>query len=221
MLLLVVSDIHGNLRALNKIVKAVAGKKVDAVIVAGDVTDFGTGENAIQTLNILKDVNKKIFYVPGNCDYVDTFDIKELEEMNIHGKHAKINDLFVVGVGGSVETPFSTPFELGEEEIDSLLEKAYRSAKQPKNFILVSHTPPYNTRLDLTYSGLHTGSKTVRAFIEEHKPMLVVCGHIHEARGTDKLGESLMVNPGPARKGYYALVSIEKSHEIEIFLGEA
>lgn len=221
MLLLVVSDIHGNITALSKIIKAVSGKKIEAIIVAGDVTDFGTGENALQILNTLKQVSKKIFYVPGNCDYVDTFDIKELDEMNIHGKYVKIGDLFVIGVGGSIETPFSTPFELGEEEIDSLLEKAYRAAKQPKNFILVSHTPPYNTRLDLTYRGLHAGSKAVRTFIEEYKPMLVICGHIHEARGTDKLEESLMVNPGPARKGYYALVTIEKSQEPEIFLGEA
>jgi putative phosphoesterase len=221
MLLLAVSDIHGNLNAVNRIIKAVEKKKIDAVLVAGDITDFGTGDNAIRILNMFKTVSKKVFYVPGNCDYVDTFDAKELDEMNIHGRYAQIGNIIVIGVGGSVETPFSTPFELGEEEFDSLLEKAYRSAKQPKDFILVSHTPPYNTRLDLTARGIHAGSKTIRAFIETYEPKLVICGHIHEAKGIDNLGKSLMVNPGPARKGFYTLIKIEAAQQPEIFLGEA
>ncbi len=221
MLLLVVTDIHGNLGAVDRIIKAVNKKKIDAVLVAGDVTDFGTGDNALQVLNLFKQVSKKIFYVPGNCDYVDTFDTKELDEMSLHGRYTKIGNVTVIGVGGSVETPFSTPFELGEEEIDSLLEKAYRAAKQPKDFILISHTPPYNTRLDLTASGIHAGSKAVRSFIEEYEPKLVICGHIHEARGIDTLGKILMVNPGPARRGFYALVKIEGAQQPEIYLGEA
>jgi hypothetical protein len=46
----------------------------------------------------------------------------------------------------------------------------------------------------------------VRTFIETHSPDVAVVGHIHEGRGTVRLGDTLVVNPGAFREGGYAIV---------------
>jgi len=44
---------------------------------------------------------------------------------------------------------------------------------------------------------LHVGSESVRKIIEEYQPILCACGHIHESRCIDKIGETIIVNPSP------------------------
>ena len=64
--------------------------------------------------------------------------------------------------------------------------------------IVVSHGPPY----DCVDGGMkllngerpRLGSPALRAYIERHAPRLVICGHIHEANGVDRIGETLIVN---------------------------
>jgi Icc-related predicted phosphoesterase len=75
--------------------------------------------------------------------------------------------------------------------------------------VLVSHSPPKNTRLDMVWSGEHVGSIAVRNFIEKFKPALVISGHVHEARGIDSVGETTLVNTGPALAGNYAEIRLE------------
>jgi Icc-related predicted phosphoesterase len=60
---------------------------------------------------------------------------------------------------------------------------AEKWAKIPPNTdILVVHGPPHKIR-DKTQEGAHHGSTTLLNRINEIKPGLVVCGHIHEDRG--------------------------------------
>jgi hypothetical protein len=108
-----------------------------------------------------------------------------------------------MGVGGSSYTPFDTPFELAEEEIMDTLNRGWIDHGS-RWTVLVSHEPPRDTRVDRTFSGMHVGSPSVRRFVEEKKPSIVFCGHIHEARGKDKINDTIIVNPGAARHGNYA-----------------
>jgi Icc-related predicted phosphoesterase len=64
--------------------------------------------------------------------------------------------------------------------------------------------------VDLVHSGFHVGSTAVRDFIEEAQPDLVICGHIHESRGKDKIENSVVINCGAAKEGNYALVEISE-----------
>lgn len=48
--------------------------------------------------------------------------------------------------------------------------------------LLVTHGPAQGI-LDCTLEGLHAGCQDLRARIEQIKPRVHVCGHIHEARG--------------------------------------
>jgi len=59
--------------------------------------------------------------------------------------------------------------------------------------ILVVHGPP-NGLTDLVQRGENVGSTTLRKRIEEIKPKLVVCGHIHEDYKVIKFGETFIAN---------------------------
>jgi len=62
----------------------------------------------------------------------------------------------------------------------------------------------------------HVGSTSVRAIVEEFAPPLVLCGHIHEARGVARHGPTTIVNPGPAAAGHRALVEINGDIRVQL-----
>jgi Icc-related predicted phosphoesterase len=45
---------------------------------------------------------------------------------------------------------------------------------------------------------------------------LVVCGHVHEARGTDEIGGTIIVNPGPAQNWFYSQIELADSLKIRL-----
>jgi len=75
-------------------------------------------------------------------------------------------------------------------------------------FVFLTHQPPAGTKVD-GVEGRHTGSTAIREFILDMRPILAVSGHMHEAFGTDMLGGTLLVNPGPFRHGRYAVIELE------------
>jgi Icc-related predicted phosphoesterase len=84
-----------------------------------------------------------------------------------------------------------------------------------KTLILVTHQPAWNTKLD-TASDRHTGSRAIRGFIETHQPVLAVSGHMHEAYGTDRIGPTTLVNPGPWRNSRYAVADLSLPARVEL-----
>ena len=38
-----------------------------------------------------------------------------------------------------------------------------------------------------------------------------MCGHIHESPGKDMIGNTMIINPGPAMDGYYGIIEITGS----------
>ena len=83
----------------------------------------------------------------------------------------------------------------------AILQDAHAQVKEAEHLILVAHPPPLNTRTDVIASGIHVGSPAVRTFIEAVQPALCLTGHIHEARGTDLLGATRIINPGMLKDG--------------------
>lgn len=206
------TDFHGFKPAFELFAKEIKTLKADIMVICGDITNFGTIEQAKNLLLILTKTGTPIFFVPGNCDPPSLVNVNFEGVRCIHGASALYNDLIFMGVGGSPITPFNTFFEMSEEEISGVLQECLHKLggeAGKHKMILLSHSPPKNTVLDRTYSGIHAGSTSVRRFIEEHKPLLVVCGHIHEAKGKERINGTLVINPGPARQGNCAVISIE------------
>ena len=75
-----------------------------------------------------------------------------------------------------------------EERLNQLL-------RENPNAILLTHNPPYG-KVDTAWNNKHVGSKIILNAIKKHKPNLVLCGHIHEAKGKAKIGKSEVYNLG-------------------------
>jgi hypothetical protein len=99
--------------------------------------------------------------------------------------------------------------EWSESEIADHLEAAYDGVDTDSPVVLVSHQPPSDTVVDLAGIGKHVGSAAVRHWIERHRPAVCCSGHIHEAQGTDAIGDTLLVNPGPFLDGRYAWIELD------------
>lgn len=215
MKVLIVTDFHGEKKAVKMTRDKSLKEMVDVVVVCGDVTHFGDIKTAESLLKILAEVRLPILFVPGNCDPPElSQDVDVKGVFCLHGRCKEFDELSFIGVGGGTPSPFYTTFELREEEISSTLMHAYKCLSKNKRFMLVSHVPPKDTKLDITHTGSHVGSLAVRKFIINKKPVAVACGHIHESRGVDHINSVEMVNVGPARLGYCAVAIVDQKLKI-------
>ncbi|GAH46051.1 unnamed protein product, partial [marine sediment metagenome] len=146
----------------------------------------------------------------GNFDRQEVEDYLTEQKISLHG-HAFIReDIGIFGVGGSNITPLNTPNEYEENEIASFILQGYQKIKDIPFKLFVSHAPPFNTKVDMLQSGRHVGSTAVREFIEKYQPDLCVTGHIHEAKGEDYIGRTLIINPGMLKNRGYVKIFKEK-----------
>lgn len=83
--------------------------------------------------------------------------------------------------------------------------KLNKLLKENPNSILITHNPPYGI-LDKAYDGKHVGSKIILKAIKNHSPKILLCGHIHEARGKARIGKTIVYNLGS--HGDYKVLNI-------------
>jgi Icc-related predicted phosphoesterase len=216
MKVLIGTDFHSKESAFEAFAEKAEENNVEVIVICGDVTHFGSLQEAQYLLSLLIGLRVPVLFVPGNCDPPSLVGVDMEGVACIHGKSVSIGDLTFLGVGASPPTPFSTPFEMAEDKIMETLNRASSNLPVNRWFVLVSHTPPWNTRLDRTSLGLHVGSLSVRKFIEERQPSIVFCGHIHEAKGKEKIGKTVIVNPGPARHGDYVIALFNTELTLEL-----
>lgn len=212
--LLVLGDHHGDIENTLKYLEKLSELKFDVIIYSGDFTDINAPKGFTQRditeliVEELKTLEKPVFAVPGNNDTKGVIEVLKNESISLHGKGKIMDDYGFYGFGGA-KTPFGTPLEPSEEELKSGLEKAWNDVVGAKYKIQVTHNPPHGTRLDIIRVGSHVGSNAVREFIKTKKPILAISAHIHEAKGTDMLGNSFLINGGKFPEGYFGLVNIK------------
>ena len=217
MRILAAADFHGNSGAENNLSKFLK-LGYDCLVLIGDLTNFGPPEVAESILELAKSSGIPYFSVPGNCDPKSILQVLEKHGTSIHGKCSRLGDVSFVGLGGSNLTPFNTPFELTEIEIQE--ELAAASCDTGEKWVLVTHAPPHGTKVDRIKEGTHVGSKSIRQYIEQKQPLIALCGHVHEARGIDALGRTIIINPGPITKGFAAEVNIGDKRKVNFRLLE-
>ncbi|MEM1582087.1 MAG: metallophosphoesterase family protein [Candidatus Bathyarchaeia archaeon] len=212
------TDFHGFRPAFESFAEEAKMQEVNLVILSGDVTNFGTVDQAKSLLSILLKTDIPVFFVPGNCDPPSLINLNLNGLKCTHGVGVSYGELSFIGIGGSPITPFKTFFEMKEDEIAEILRGCINSLGSEikrHDVILISHSPPKDTKLDRTSLGMHVGSVSIRKFIEEQKPLMVICGHIHEAKGRDSINNTVIVNPGPAKQGSCAVIMV-KERKVEI-----
>jgi Icc-related predicted phosphoesterase len=160
----------------------------------------------------LEGTNTRCYVAPGNDD------IFELDGLIRASKHVQLAEGQVVELdehhemiscGWSNFTPWHTYREEDEDKLRARYEAMIGKLKNVKNSVFNLHVPPYGSNLDdapeLTedlrpkHAGrslIPVGSHAARAVIEEYQPLLGLFGHIHEGKGTSRLGRTLCINPG-------------------------
>jgi len=117
----------------------------------------------------------------------------------------------MVSCGWSNPTPWASPREMPEDELEKHLENLILKTADPSRAVFNFHVPPYGTPLDqapLLDQSLRpvvkggtmrmdsVGSKAIRNVIERYQPPLTLHGHVHESRGATRIGSSVCINPG-------------------------
>lgn len=197
-------DIHMALRAIAWLAPELA--TADAAVLVGDLTNFGDPPDAARVIDAVRAHCPRVLAVTGNLDMPEVIDALRAEGISLHGEGRRLGALGLFGCGGSNLTPMDTPTELEEEEIRAVLERGHAAVADAPRRVMVCHTPPFATRLDRLMNGQPVGSPAVRAFIETHQPDLAVVGHIHEGRGVDRLGRTVVLNAGALRDGGYVVI---------------
>lgn len=213
--LVVISDVHGDTENLLKFLEKLENFKFDVIVCPGDFTDsinlpkgFSQADVARLIIKELKTLKKELLTIPGNTDTPNVLKVLEDEGVSIHGKGKVMGDVGFYGFGGA-RTPFGTPFEPSDEELKGGLGEGWKEIEKAKYKVQVTHNPPVGVKLDMISSGAHVGSKVVSDFIKSHHPILSISAHIHEAKGTDRLNDTFLINAGRFPEGYFGLVNIE------------
>lgn len=205
MRILAFTDIHSS---YNRVLEIIKSEKSDLVIIGGDLTNVGTITEAQSAIYQMQSVSNRLLCIAGNMDLPQHDELFCNLNISINGKGIIINEVGVFGVSAAPISPLRTPYEIDEGVIAEKIANGYRDVLKAKTKILVSHAPPYGTKVDIVHSGFHVGSAAVRDFIENEKVDVVICGHIHEARGQDVLGKTKIINCGQASRGYYGVIQI-------------
>jgi Icc-related predicted phosphoesterase len=191
MRILAFSDLHRDLDAAARLVEL--GADADLVIGAGDFASIHEGLE--QTLQPLAAIEAPTLLVPGNNETDEA--LRDAAAVwpaatVLHGEAAEVDGVQFFGLGAGVPiTPWDWSFDLSEEQAAELL------ARCPQEAVMIVHSPPRG-HVDRSGGGEHLGSTAILEAIEEKRPPLAVCGHIHESWGTEsELGPTRVVNLGP------------------------
>jgi uncharacterized protein len=151
----------------------------------------------------------KVFMAPGNDDY---FEIDNIIEdscviVNCNNRNVKVGEHEMVTFSYANPTPWNTPREKPDDELEVMLEELVAKVEDKSNAIFNFHAPPYGFALDLAPElaadltqaadrKIHVGSKAVAKMIEKYQPLVGLHGHIHESRGVQKIHKTTIFNPG-------------------------
>jgi uncharacterized protein len=171
----------------------------------------------------------RCFVSPGNDDMFE-LDSMIQSARNVElceGKVVELDDHHeMISSGWSNQTPWHTFREASEDDLAKNMDAMIENVKNMPNCIFNLHVPPFGSGLDeapeLTkdlrpkLAGnilIPVGSKAVHDAILKHQPLLGLHGHIHESKGTKRMGKTLCINPGSMyEQGYLsgALITLSK-----------
>lgn len=151
----------------------------------------------------------KVYMAPGNDDHMEVDQVIEDSAaiVNCNNKNVSVGDHEMVTFAWANPTPWNTPREKPDEELEPMLEELVAKVEDKSNAIFNFHAPPYGFALDLAPEltqdliqaadrKIHVGSKAVAKMIEKYQPLLGLHGHIHESRGVQKIRKTTIINPG-------------------------
>jgi hypothetical protein len=209
-----VVDVHDRFEAVPEALARIG--EVGVLLVGGDVTTGGTPDAATRAIELWQPLVPRLLAVAGNMDSAE-IDTRLVDlGVSIDGRGVLIDDVGVAGISAAPLSPMHTPYELDDDEILRRGEAGLGAIRAARVRIFCPHAPPHDTKCDRLPSGEHVGSVVLRRLIEREQPDIVFCGHIHQARGIDFIGETRIVNPGPVSAGHYAVFEVAESLSLAV-----
>lgn len=181
------SDLHGYLPVI---------PECDLLLIGGDLCPDGDAVQQARWLDTsfrqwLRDVPAvETVAVAGNHDFLFENSPEMVPDLQWHYLQDSSVELFNLKIWGTPWQPvfYDWAFNLTEPE----LAEKWRLIPQDTDILLL-HGPPYGFG-DKNSQGELTGSPSLTRRIELVQPKLVVCGHIHEARGEYRIRQSRIIN---------------------------
>jgi hypothetical protein len=180
---LAVADIHSRAAAIRAVRVAVERHQPDAVIVAGDLTNYG---DAAEIRCVVDSIPGRVLAIPGNLDVPQAFEagISQSRAKSLVGTSLEVHGIRVAGPGSQPHGA-ATPCD-----------------------ILVVHEPPRGI-LDDVGGGRRIGRVEHLELLNRLRPRVLLCGHCHENPGVAAQGSTTVVNCTLGRGGRGALIEIE------------
>lgn len=184
-------DTHGDKKIIRHLIKK--SEEVELMVCAGDISIWGN--NVKEILIELEKTKKTLLILPGNHEFEEELK-KDCQKFDyvvyLHKGSYQIGNYYFFGYGGG-------GFSEKDLEFERVSERFLATIKEGSKIVLVTHGPPYGTKLDALPGLGHRGCKSIRQFINKAKPLLHICGHLHENAGNyEVVGKTLVSNPGPA-----------------------
>ena len=208
-----IGDIHEEFERLETVVEwlrqRTAGgvlestSNLDGVLLSGDLAESGVVEmdppgreerwraKVDRVLATGRSLGVPVVWVPGNHDQRGY----ESEPGNADGRMIEVAGVRIVGIGGAGPRALGFRYEWTEDDT--------RALQLPDGDILLSHCPPIDSAVDCTFTDRSAGSKAIRERAQKHRGVLV-CGHVHEAFGTDRIRNCVAYNVGSLSAPYGA-----------------
>lgn len=151
----------------------------------------------------------KVYMAAGNDDHFEVDDIihNSSSIVNCGNQKVMVGDHEMVTFSWANPTPWNTPREKEDVELEPMLEELIEKVQDKSTAIFNFHAPPYGFALDLAPEltkdliqaadrKIHVGSHAVANMIQKYQPLIGLHGHIHESRGVQKVGKTTILNPG-------------------------
>lgn len=197
-----ISDIHGNIYALNKVLESIDENQVDQIVCLGDLTGYGPHPN--EAVALIR--RRKILCLKGN------YDASVVENKFSYIRETDINS-------------FSLPWTVEELRashkfyLESLPEKLTLTFED-KSILLVHGSPKSINQY------LHYDSQDSEEIMQHIPEDALVCAHTHIPY-VKEYGNKLLVNDGSVGKpkngkphGTYVILNIEKNKDVKVEIKE-
>jgi uncharacterized protein len=154
----------------------------------------------------------RCFVSPGNDDGF------EIDEVIARSRYVELAEarcvelgegFSMISTGWANVTPWQTYRELPEPELAKRIDSMIPAGIDMRRTVFNFHCPPYGSGLDdapqvdenlnVKNAGqvlVPVGSTAVRDAIKRYQPILSLHGHIHEGKGTARIGKTLAINAG-------------------------
>jgi uncharacterized protein len=183
---LAVADIHSRAAAIQRVCEEAQRHAPDAIIIAGDLTNYG---DTAEVRRVVDSLPGQVLAIPGNLDVPRAFEtgIAESHAESLIGQRIEVHGIGLVGL----------PLRAGTQAMTC--------------DVLVLHEPPWGL-LDDVGGGRHIGFREHLDLLDRLHPKVLLCGHCHEAPGVVTHEGTIVINCTLGSNGRGALVECDGDH---------